>query len=44
MCIVLEGNIANEGNTAKRPLRNGVICVTTDGICSTSGKMGSVCL
>ena len=26
--MVLEGNIANEGNMAKLPLRNGVICVT----------------
>jgi hypothetical protein len=24
------------------PLQNGVICVTTDGICSTSGRLGSV--
>jgi len=31
--IVLEGNIANEGNMAKQPLRNGIICVMTDGIC-----------
>jgi len=32
--IVLEGNIANEGNMAKWPLRYGMICVMTDGICS----------
>jgi len=31
---VLEGNIAYEGNMAKWPLRNGVMCVMTDGICS----------
>ena len=29
---------------AKRPLRNGLIRVTTDGICSTSGTQGGVCL
>ena len=29
---------------AKWPLRNGVIYVTTDGICSTSGRLESVCL
>jgi hypothetical protein len=33
--IVLEGNIANEGKMAKWPLRNGVICVTADGITYT---------
>jgi hypothetical protein len=42
-CIILEGNIANEGNVAKWPLQNGVICVTTDGTCSTSETVGSVC-
>jgi hypothetical protein len=33
---VLEGNISNEVNMAKWTLRNGVICVTSDCICSTS--------
>jgi hypothetical protein len=31
--VVLEGNM---GNMAKLPLRNGVICVMTDGMCSMS--------
>jgi len=29
---------------SKRPLRNGVIRVTTDGVCNTSGRLGRVCL
>jgi len=29
---VLGGNRANKGNMATWPLRNGVICMTTDGI------------
>ena len=36
--------MANEGNMAKRPLRNGVIRVTTDGIRSTSRRLDSVYL
>jgi hypothetical protein len=40
--LVLEWNIANEINIDKWPLRNGVICVMTDGICSTSRRVGSV--
>jgi len=36
--------MANESNIAKRPLRNGVIRVTTDVIRSTSRRLGSVCL
>jgi hypothetical protein len=42
--IALEGNIADEGNIAKWPLRNGVMCVTRDGTCSTWGDLGGVCL
>ena len=41
---VYGGNIATEGNMTKWPLRNGVMCVTTDGICSMSGRLGSICL
>jgi len=33
---VLEGNIANENNMAKWPLRKDVMCVTTDDMCSMS--------
>jgi hypothetical protein len=43
LCIVLEGNVANESNMAKWPLRNGAIIMTTDGTCSTSERLGSVC-
>jgi hypothetical protein len=39
---VLEGNIAKVDNMARWPLRNGVICVTTDGVCSALGRLGSV--
>jgi hypothetical protein len=38
--IVLEGNIVNEGNMDKWPLRNAVICVTTDDVVA----LGNVCL
>lgn len=34
--IVIKGNIAIKGNMAKQSLRNGVIRVMTDGICSMS--------
>ena len=41
---MLEGNIANEDNMVKSPMRKGVICMTTDGIYSTSERLGCVCV